>query len=187
MYDDIDLSLKPQTPKLSLHKPNREKIANLPEEYYPSLEINVSNLDILSFSLPYKITKNHELIRNPHIDQLKNRYLIKLILGNYIQWFVITSPIPTADDDSDYLEVNCVSLENELNGKRLRNYTVNAVLLSEIMNGFTRDEITTDGILKGTGWTLGIYPISMDTTYRTFESITGTKLDFINNEISDKF
>ena len=113
MYSDIDLSLKLQTPKLSLHKPNRIKIANLPEEYFPNLEINISDLDALSFSLPYQITKNHELIHNPHIDLLKNRYLIKLILGDYIQWFIIISPIPTSDDDSDFLEVNCVSLENE--------------------------------------------------------------------------
>jgi len=199
MYNDIDLSLKLQTPKLSLHKPTGIKIANLPEEYYPNLEINIDDLDTLSFSLPYQITKNHELIRNPHIDLLKNRYLIKFILGDYIQWFVITSPVPTSDDDSDFLEVNCVSLENELNDKRIRNLTMSAVKLSEIMNGFSRDTttiidgiyttttVTTDGILKGTGWTLGNIPTSLDTTYRTFENITGTKLEFINNQISDKF
>jgi len=199
MYSDIDLSSKLQTPKLSLHKPTGIKIANLPEEYFPNLEINIDDLDTLTFSLPYKITKNHELIRNPHIDQLKNRYLIKFILGDYIQWFVITSPVPTSDDDSDYLEVNCVSLENELNDKRIRNLTMSAVKLSEIMNGFSRDTttiidgisttttVTTDGILKGTSWTLGVFPISIDSTYRTFENITGTKLEFINNQISDKF
>jgi len=195
MYSNIDLSSKLQTPKLSLHKPTGIKIANLPEEYFPNLEINIDDLDTLSFSLPYYINKHHQLVRNPHVDLLRNRYLIKFILGDYIQWFVITSPVPTSDDDSDYLEVNCVSLENELNYKRIRNLNMSAVKLSEVMNGFTRDvtvgeittSVTTDGILKGTGWTLGNIPTSMDTVYRTFESITGTKLEFINNQISDKF
>jgi len=195
MFLDIDLSLATQKPKLSLCKPNKTKICNLPEAYYPNLEINISDLDTLSFSLPYHITKNHQLQRNPHISQLHNRYLIKLILGDYIQWFIITSPIPTSDDDSDFLEVNCVSLENELNNKRVRNFTWNAVKLSELMNGYSRDttinNITTtntvDGLLKGTLWTLGNVPTSIETIYRSFEGITSTKLDFIRKNICDKY
>ena len=195
MFLDIDLSLAPQKPKISLHKPNKIQIANLPEAYYPNLEINISDMDVLSFSLPYQITKNHDSIRNPHISQLHNRYLIKLILGDYIQWFIIISPIPTSDDDSDFLEVNCVSLENELNNKRVRNFTWNAVKLSELMNGFSRDTTinnvttttTVDGLLNGTLWTLGNVPISIETIYRSFEGITSTKLDFIRKNICDKY
>ena len=201
MFTDIDLSKEIQKAKLSLCKPNKMTICNLPEAYNTTLDINLSALDELIFSIPCQIDVDieHKIERNPHVDLIRNRYLIKLVLSDYIQWFVITSPIPSADDDSDYFEINCVSLENELNNKRLHNYNVSAVKLSEIMNGFTRDTtiitngisatttVTTDGILKGTLWTLGIFPTSIDDTYRTFESITGTKLEFINNQISDKF
>jgi len=201
MFTDIDLSKEIQKAKLSLCKPNKTTLCNLPEAYNTTLDINLSALDELIFSIPCQIDVDieHKIERNPHVDLVRNRYLIKLVLSDYIQWFVITSPIPSADDDSDYLEISCVSLENELNNKRLHNYNVSAVKLSEIMNGFTRDTttmvdgisttttVTTDGILKGTLWTLGTFPISIDDTYRTFESITGTKLEFINNQISDKF
>ena len=165
MFTDIDLSKEIQKAKLSLCKPNKTTLCNLPEAYNTTLDINLSTLDELTFSIPCQIDVDieHKIERNPHVDLIRNRYLIKLVLSDYIQWFVITSPIPSADDDSDYFEINCVSLENELNNKRLHNYNVSAVKLSEIMNGFTRDTtiitngisatttVTTDGIfLKST-------------------------------------
>ena len=100
---------------------------------------------------------------------LKNRYLIKLILGEYTSYFVIDNPSPNADDSTDFLQVNCYSLEYELKDKNIRSYKADAVLLSEIVSVIGYDRSTTvttdgipvtttvhnDGILKETAWTLG--------------------------------
>ena len=197
MYQEIDLSLKPPSPKLSLYKPDKiTQLCNLPEAFEINLDVNASDLDVLSFTLPYKLNINHQLQQNNHTSMLRNRYLIKLILGDYIQYFIIISPIPSANESSDYLEVNCVSLENELNDKKIKGLNLDAVLLSEALNGFSRDttidEVTTtsvtNGILKGTQWTLGNVPSSLvSSIYRSFEGLTGTKLEIIRREIADKY
>ena len=201
MFLDIDLSLATQKPKLSLCKPNKTKICNLPEAYYPNLEINISDLDTLSFSLPYHITKNHQLQRNPHISQLHNRYLIKLILGDYTSYFVIDNPAPNSDDSTDFFQVNCYSLEYELKDKNIRSYKADAVKLSEIVSvtGYYRSTtittdgipvittVHTDGILKETAWSLGEHPDEiLNPVYRSFEVSVKTKYDFIL-EIAEKF
>jgi len=198
LFIDIDLTKTPQRPKLYLCKPNKTIIASLKEHYGASLKLNLTTLNELTFELPYQLDINHELQHNNHCDKIKNRYLIKLILGDYTEFFIISDPSPNADDNSDFLQVNCYSLEYELKDKNIRSYKVDAVKLSEVMNGFSRDVTTvtngisttvttnTDGILKETAWTLGEFPIELDLVYRSFEVSVKTKLDFIL-EVAEKF
>jgi len=190
MFLDIDLSLTPQKPKLYLCKPNKTIIASLKEHCSANLRMNLTTLSELTFNLPYQIEKNNEQQYNTHCTMLKNRYLIKLVLGEYIAFFIIDNPSPNADDSTDFLQVNCYSLEYELRDKNLRVYKVDAVLLSEVMNGFTRNvdtiPILTDGILKETAWALGEFPIENTSIYRSFEVSIKTKFDFIL-EVADKF
>ena len=113
MFLDIDLSLTPQRPKLYLCKPNKTIIASLKEHYDANLKISLTTLSELTFNLPYQIEKDHEQQYNTHCEMLKNRYLIKLILGEYTSYFVIDNPSPNADDSTDFLQVNCYSLEYE--------------------------------------------------------------------------
>ena len=198
MFIDIDLTKTPQRPKLYLCKPNKTIIASLNEFYGVNLKLNLTTMNELIFDLPYQIDINHQLQHNIHCDLIKNRFLIKLILGEYIEFFIIDNPSPNGDDNTDFLQINCYSLEYELKNKSIRKYTVNAVLLSEVMNGFSRDVTTitngisstvitsTDGILKETGWILGEFPDYCNSMYRSFDVSVKTKLDFIL-EIAEKF
>jgi len=198
LFIDIDLTKTPQRPKLYLCKPNKTIIASLNEHYRASLKLNLTTLNELMFELPYKLDINHEIQHNKHCDQIKNRFLIKLILGEYTEFFIINNPSQNADDNVDFLQVNCYSLEYELKDKNIRSYKVDAVKLSEVMNGFSRDTTTvvdgisttvttnTDGILKETVWSLGEYPTELDSVYRSFEVSVKTKLDFIL-EVAEKF
>ena len=198
MFLDIDLSLTPQKPKLYLCKPNKTSIASLKEHYDANLKISLTTLSELTFNLPYQIEKNNEQQYNTHCEMLKNRYLIKLILGDYTSYFIIDNPSPNADDSTDFLQVNCYSLEYELKDKNIRSYKADAVLLSEIVSGYDRSVTTTvdgisttvtthtNGILFETPWILGSYPESLNAVYRSFEVSVKTKLDFIL-EIAEKF
>ena len=182
MFTDIDLSKKPQKPKLALCKPNKSIICNLPEAYSIYLDLKLTGLSELSLNLPYNIDKNHELIRNPHVDKIKNRYLIKMILGELIQYFVIDNPAPSADDNADFLVVNCFSLEHELRDKYIREYKADSIKLVSTTEPFGVMNI----ILKNTQWTMGDYPSVCNSMYRSFEVSAKTKLDFIQ-EIADKY
>ena len=201
MFLDIDLSLTPQKPKLYLCKPNKTIIASLKEHYDANLKISLTTLSELTFNLPYQIEKDHEQQYNTHCEMLKNRYLIKLILGEYTSYFVIDNPSPNADDSTDFLQVNCYSLEYELKDKNIRSYKADAVKLSEIVSVIGYDRSTTvttdgipvtttvhnDGILKETAWSLGEHPDEiLNPVYRSFEVSVKTKYDFIL-EIAEKF
>jgi len=201
MFLDIDLSLTPQKPKLYLCKPNKTSIASLKEHYDANLKISLTTLSELTFNLPYQIEKDHEQQYNTHCEMLKNRYLIKLILGEYTSYFVIDNPSPNADDSTDFLQVNCYSLEYELKDKNIRSYKADAVKLSEIVSVIGYDRSTTvttdgipvtttvhnDGILKETAWSLGEHPDEiLNPVYRSFEVSVKTKYDFIL-EIAEKF
>jgi len=200
MFIDIDLTKTPQRPKLYLCKPNKTIIASLKEHYNSSLKLNLTTLNELTFDLPYMIDINHQFQRNINCDLIKNRYLIKLILGEYTEFFIINNPSSNADDNSDFYQINCYSLEYELKDKNIRSYKIDSVKLSEIMSvtGFDRSVTTitdgisttvvthTDGILKETAWTLGSYPETLNSVYRSFDVSVKTKLDFIL-EIAEKF
>ena len=190
MFLDIDLSLTPQKPKLYLCKPNKTIIASLKEYSSATLRINLTALNELVFCLPYQLEKNHQSQYNNHCSALKNRYLIKMILGETTSYYIINNPAPNADDDIDFFEINCYSLEYELKDRNIRSYKVDSVLLSEVMNGFTREvntiPVTTDGILKNTPWILGELPETCSSMYRSFDVSVKTKLDFIL-EVAEKF
>jgi len=198
LFLDIDLSKTPQRPKLYLCKPNKTIIAPLPEHYGANLKINLTTLNELTFDLPYKLDINNKIQHNIHCDLIKNRFLIKLILGEYIAYFIINNPAPNADDSSDFYQINCYSLEYELKDKEIRVYKSDSVSLKEVMNGFSRDTTiitdgisttTTDvtpGILKDTAWVLGNYPVDLDSVYRSFDVSVKTKLDFVL-DVAEKF
>ena len=134
MFIDIDLTKTPQRPKLYLCKPNKTIITSLKEHYNCNLKLNLTTLNELTFDLPYMVDINHQFQRNTHCDLIKNRYLIKLILGEYTEFFIINNPSPNADDNSDFYQINCYSLEYELKDKNIRSYKVDSVKLSEIIN-----------------------------------------------------
>jgi hypothetical protein len=176
LLSQIDLSVKLQKPKLQICKPNKIIIGNLTEEYGCILNQRIIGSDELSFKIPYIIDKNHQLINNSHIPLIKNKYLIKLTLGEFVEWFVVENPSNTGEDDSDYLLIQTFSLEYELSYRFVRDYHPISILLSDVVNNALLD----------TAWTLGSVPTGFNSVYREFDVSSQSILSFIL-DIADKF
>ncbi len=169
MFLDIDLNLKPQKPQLFLCKPNKQIIGKLKESFNINLKLSLRQLNELSFSLPYEIEINHELVKNDNINKLKERYLIKLVLGNYIEWFIINELTDSVQEDQDTKEIHTFSLGYELRDKLIRDYEVTS---------YNATQVLTDA-LSSTIWNIDYIDADFDIMYRSFEVANATILDFV--------
>jgi len=181
---NIDISKKVQKPQLFLCKPDKTIIAKLKHSYNKKLSLKLSQLNSLDFVLPYHIDKNNILIPNPKIDLIKQHYLIKLVLGNYIEYFIIDKLPDDMAEDADTKNISCFSLGYNLSFKTLRSYKADAKRIPDICNGFNYiDDFGNsqymDGILLNTGWTLGYLSPSISEIYRSFDISSKNKLDFL--------
>ena len=169
------------SPRLFLAKPNKEIIAELSESYNINYNPKLGNIAELSFSIPTEIESQHKLIRNPHLDQIKYKYLIKFQDENITEWFLINNPKPEAKE-VDTLQVECFSLPFELNDKLVREYkTVNDEGIEAPKNLLQiATELLTNSSWK-TLWTTNINVIDADflTKYRIVEIPSATVLDAI--------
>lgn len=180
MYN-LDITKLPQKPKLFLCKPNRTVIARLNESYEISLSLKLDGLNELSFKIPYEIERNNKLIANKSVKKIKQWYQVKMELGNFTKWFIIEPPSENSQDDSDFIIVKCLSLENELTKQYIRNYQVESKLLSDVATVALADTL----------WSIGVIPeeyllTSSNPKYRSFNVSSKTRLEFIK-EISETF
>jgi len=169
LFLDIDLNLKPQKPQLFLCKPNKEIIGKLNESFDINLKLSLRQLNELSFSLPYEIEINHELKFNDNINKLKERYLIKLVLGNYTEWFIINELIDNMNEDNDNKEVHTFSLGYELRDKLIRDYSVTSYNATQVLTE----------VLSSSIWTIDYIDADFDIMYRSFNVSNATLLDFV--------
>jgi phage minor structural protein len=165
---EIDLKKKPIKPKLYLCRPNKKIIASLTEAYGISYNQKLGALNELNFSIPFFVDRHHQLIKNPHIDIIRGRYLVKLILGNYEEYFIITKLNKIADND-DRLEVNTLSLGYELNDKILREYTGESKNATQLL----------EDVLVDTHWKVGYVDSEFDLKYRTLDVSSNTVLEVV--------
>jgi phage minor structural protein len=168
MLIPIDITKQPEKIKLSLAKPNKTIIANLPEAMHISYDNLLGRVNELSFVLPYEIEKEHELIKNPHTEMLRERYLIKLKWGNYTEWFIINQ-ISDEMDDKDVKRVHAFSLSYELKDRLIRNYSVTSYTPSQVLNDALSDTI----------WSVGEISTEFQNKYRSFEVSEKSVLDFV--------
>lgn len=165
---EIDLKKKLIKPKLYLCRPNKEPIASLVEAYQINYNQKLGALNELNFNLPLYIDKHHQLIKNPHVDIIKGRYLIKLVLGYYEEYFIITKNNKISDND-DKLEVNALSLGFELNDKIIREYIGESKNATQFL----------EDVLIETAWSVGYVDSEFDLKYRTIEVSSNTVLAVI--------
>lgn len=165
---DINNEIKP---KLYLCKPdlNYTPITELNEAYGIKYYQKLGNINELTFILPYEIDLHHKLKRNPNIDLVRDRYLIKLQLDNYEEYFTIRIPSDSMNEDSDEKLVHCFSLGYELNDKLIKEYSVVS---------YNATQVLTDA-LSSTLWNIDYIDAEFDLTYRSFEVTSSTVLDFV--------
>lgn len=176
MLGEIDLSLKPLNPQFHICKPNKVSVGKLKHILKPNLQVNLGKLNELTFEVPYDIDINHKLKRNPHIDNIRERYFIKLKIGNSTEYFIINEINEDSDDTSDKKSVHAFSLGYELNDKQIRNYKVESYNLTQV---------GTEALSK-TIWSIGYVDSEFDLKYRSFDVSEKTVLDFIF-EIAETF
>jgi phage minor structural protein len=165
---EIDLKKKPTKPKLYLCRPNKIIVANLTEAYKVSYNQKLGALNELNFNIPFFVDRHHQPIKNPHVDIIKGRYLIKLVLGYYEEYFIITK-VNKVSDGEDRLEVNTLSLGYELNDKILREYTGESKNATQFL----------EDVLVDTHWKVGYVDSEFDLKYRTMEVSSNTVLEVV--------
>ena len=170
MLGEIDFNLKTQKPELFLCKPDFSVIAKLNSSYSKSLKLKLGNINELTFKVPYEIDINHNLVRNPHVDLIKLRYIIKLRLNDKEEYYLISkNPSDNMGDNEDYKSVYCLSLPIELKDKLIRDYSVQSYNAEEILND----------VLSNTIWTIDYIDATFNLMYRSFDFSNNTILDCV--------
>lgn len=166
---DIDFRKKPVKPQLFLCKPSKEIIGKLNEAYDIKFNLKLGALDQLSFRLPVFIDKNHAIERNENADNIKGRYLVKLVLDKYEEYFVVNTLTKQGEDSGEYLDIDMLSLGYELNDKTIRGYEVVSKKLTELTND----------ILVDTIWKVGYVDSEFDLKYRGLQVSSNTALELV--------
>ncbi|RPK28794.1 phage tail spike protein [Paenibacillus xylanexedens] len=170
MLGEIDRNRKPIQPQYFLAKPNREIISKLSEVFNDGVDVKLNDVSELSFSLPYFIDKHHKLKPNKNVELIKERYLIKVVTGIKIEWFIVND-ISDNLDDSDVMDIKCFSLTRELADKLIKSYEVESYGADKVIEDMLR--------LGNTIWNIDYIDADFKLSKRSFEFPSSTVLEAI--------
>ncbi|WP_411735137.1 phage tail protein [Paenibacillus sp. M2] len=170
MLGEIDHNRKPIQPQYFLAKPNREIISKLSEIFNDGIDVKLNDVSELSFSLPYFIDKHHKLKPNKNVELIKERYLIKVVTGIKIEWFIVND-ISDNLDDSDVMDIKCFSLTRELADKLIKSYEVESYGADKVIEDMLR--------LGNTIWNIDYIDADFKLSKRSFEFPSSTVLEAI--------
>jgi hypothetical protein len=171
----IDRTKKPQKISMFLARPNRTIIGNITMAQDCVQTIKFGQINTLSFSIPYEIVINNKLTRNHIADLVREKFLVKVVFGGNVEWYVITQKKKTMDD-SDSISLECYSLGYELKYKKLINYKADSLNCFQVLSE----------CLANTNWKVGYVNPDFYLMYRQFDVSSKTVLDFID-EICETF
>lgn len=165
---EVDFRKKPVNLEMFLCKPNKEIISKLSEAYEETLSLKLGALNELNFKLPQFVERKHMIARNVHADIIKGRYLIRILLGDYEEYFIINN-IQKDGSDEETLSISTLSLGYQLNDKIIRDYNEVSKSATEQLND----------ILKDTDWSIGYIDSEFDMKRRALEVSSSTVLELI--------
>jgi hypothetical protein len=171
----IDRTKKPQKIEMFLAKPNRTIIGKINIVQEVSQTIKFGQINSLSFSIPYEITINNMLTRNPIINLVREKFLVKVVFGKLVEWYVITQKKKIMDD-SDSIALECFSLGYELKYKKLIDYKAVSLNCFQVLSE----------CLKDTNWSIAYIHPDFYLQYRQFDVSSKTVLDFVE-EVCETF
>jgi hypothetical protein len=178
LYNILDI--KKQGVRFYLAKPNLETIHPFSDVYNRKLITKYDDLHELTFTIPYKIELNHEMVDNPAIALVRERFVVKIVLNNFEEYFVINqitkSDNVTTGYDVEDLTIHCFHLPYELHYKRYKGYSCTSYNCLQVTND----------ALKDTSWKVGYISPSFNVHFRSFDLSSGNRIDFLN-EISKSF
>lgn len=173
---EIDLTKEPEKPKFYLCRPDKTVIKPLKDIYGQSLSVKFAAVNELNFTIPTLVERNHELVENPLIDEIKHRYIIKMILNSVTEYFLHFEQNKKFSDSEEAISYKSYSLGYELADKQIRDYEVTSKNLSQI---------ATD-ILQESVWKVNYVDGDFDTKFRSYEIANMTVLQAIF-EVAEKF
>jgi len=179
---DIDYSKKIPTPEYYICRNNIERtvISKINDIDNDVLQINFGGIHELNFDVPLEIESQHEMIKNPNLSYLLYKFLIKVNLGSYEDYFIIEKPNKEMTDKEDLKHINCFSLAYELKDKNVDGYNVTSKSIEQIFTGFIdENNVTWPSLLYQTDWTLGYVDSDASILFRSLEMTGITLLDAI--------
>lgn len=178
MLGDIDKNLKPRKPQVFLCTPTKTTIAKLHEAYGEQHEITLGNIDTFTFYLPYQVEKRGKVIDNKHIDQIQERYLIKIQLTGDPVYYIVTNLNPALDGSGiEALSVKANLLPYQLSDKTFNNYV--SVDSNYNESPININQALSDALSKSPSWSIGSIDSELTGIYREFKFTSKTALDFI--------
>lgn len=173
---EIDLSKKPLKPNLFLCKPDKKTIKKLSEAYDISYLTQLGTVNEITFRIPTIIEKDNVAISNPNIQNIRHRYLFKLVLGKSVEYFIFNERSKTFSDSEEYIEYKAYSLGYELIDKNIRELKFESKNLSEMI----------EEVLTYTNWKLNYVDSEFDLKYRSHEISSQTVLQVVY-DLAEKF
>ncbi|MBD1379230.1 phage tail spike protein [Metabacillus arenae] len=171
----IGMNVKPKKISLFLAKPDRKVIRKITDTDDKNQIIKFSSINELSFSIPYETIQYNKVIRNPVVDMVRERYLIKAVKGEEVEWYIILKKRKTSTD-VDKVVIECFSLGYDLSFKKMIDYQRSSYNCLQVL----------EDCLEGTNWKVGYISNELNLIYRQFDVTSKTKLDFLN-EICETF
>jgi phage minor structural protein len=153
---------------MSLCKPNREPIAKLNMAYGITQTVRFGQVNDLSFSIPYEVVRDSQLVRNHVVDLVREKFLIKVVVGSIEEWYIIIKKTKSMGD-TDSIRLECYSLPYELKYKKLVDYKATSY------NCF---QVLTEG-LENSNWKVGYVNPEFYMKWRSFDESSTTVLDFV--------
>ena len=161
-------NIKPRKIQLFIAKPDMTIVSKIKEAYNIKYNCKLTELSDLSFSLPFSLDNYLDLMPNENIPLIKEKYLIKMVFGNDIQWFEIDN-IKDNTDNGEIKDVHANLLPFQLSDKMIRSYQVDS---------YNANDILTD-LLSETVWGIGYIDSLYLTMYRGMDISSATVLDAV--------
>lgn len=166
-YGLYNPSITRHKPKFWLAKPNKQVISRLKEiDSTSKLKVEFGKINELNFTIPYYKEQNNKSIINPHIEQIKGKYLLKMEFMDKTEWFVIEK-FSKEVSENDSIPVTAYSLQYGLTFKKIYEIEVTSVLAKDVF----------DDVLSNTGWSVGIVDPILSSKYRSFNFSNTSVLD----------
>lgn len=181
-------------PEIFLSNRSRKNLIPLPECYNRQWSLKLGKINELVFNYPYDsesinnykdITQGKSFGLNDTVSLLKEKYLIKLVYGDYKEWFEIQSNSDMSDEESDFKTISCYSLAFELKSADIIiDYNVVSYTLAEILKGKVSEN--REGLLVNSLWQVGYIDPKIAEKYRSFSAVNKNLLECLD-ELAEIF
>ncbi len=181
VYIDDILSQKEMIPNMYLCKPDKSRIRKLKDIYDLKLNLKLGAINELSFTTPSYVDRNHELIKNPLISDIKLYYLVEFQFKGATEYFVVMSQNKSMSSNEEVISYNLLSLGYLLNNKLIKLYDATSYTLSQLVYDF----------LEETDWDIDYIDVDFDVNNsnalkRSYETDNSTVLQCLF-DVAQKF